>query len=225
MRLKRWMLWGLVGLVLAAGWSCEPLSMKAPTSMPFLKKIAVLPFYWISPPAGARIVTNPLTGAVFAPGRYRVEAASQLTEDWFRMLLKDRSGFNYVSPLEAGRMLENVRRTDLRDLRFRTLRRVGRALGADAVVIGFVYRWRDRVGSSVGVEQPAAVAFDALLIKTSTGAILWAGRYEQTQQSLTENLLNIGLYATRGVRWLTARELAEFGLSRMLAGFPTNKAK
>ncbi len=225
MRLKRWMLWGLVGLVLAAGWSCESLSTKPPTSMPFLKKIAVLPFYWVSPPAEARIVTNPLTGAVFAPGPYRVEAASQLTEDWFRMLLKDRSGFTYASPLEAGRILDNMRRTDLRDFRFGTLRRVGRALGADAVLIGFVYRWRDRLGSSLGVDRPAAVAFDALLIRTATGAILWTGRYEQTQQSLSENLLDIGLYATRGIRWLTARELAEFGLSRMLTGFPTGKSK
>ncbi|MBU1741917.1 MAG: hypothetical protein KKC37_10245 [Proteobacteria bacterium] len=225
MRLRRWMLLGLAGLVLVAGWSCEPLSMKAPTSMPFIKKIAVLPFYWISPPAGARIVTNPLTGAVFAPGPYRVEAAAQLTEDWFRMLLKDRSGFAYVSPLASGRMLDGLRRTDLRDLRRRTLTRVGRSLGADAVVVGFVYRWRERVGSAVGVEQPAAVAFDALLIKTSTGAILWAGRFERTQRSLSENLLEIGLYASQGVRWLTARELAAYGLSRMLSGFPTSKSK
>jgi hypothetical protein len=206
---------------LVAMWSCEPLGVKAPSRMPFLKKIAVMPFYWIS--SGGGIARNPLTGAVFASGPHRVTAAAQLTEDWFRLLLKERTGFHYVSPLTTGRVMGGLRRTDLKDFNRRTFVQVGRSVNADAVLIGFVYRWRERVGSGFGVDSPASVGFDALLVRTTDSAILWSGRFEQTQQALSENLLRIDLYATQGVRWVTARELASFGLSRMIAGFPKAK--
>jgi hypothetical protein len=161
---------------------------------------------------------------VFEAGPLQVTAEARLTEDWFRLLLKDRPNFRYASPLTTGRILSRLRRTDLKDFDRRIFLRVGRAVGADAVLIGFVYRWRERVGAGFGVDSPASVALDALLLRTTDGSVLWHGRFEQTQQALSENLLRIDLYATQGVRWVTARELAGYGLARMISHFPTNKA-
>ncbi len=225
MNRRRWTISGLVVGILVALWSCGPLVLKGPSHLPFLKKIAVMPFYWIPPEAGSQIARNPLTGSVFEAGPFQVTAESQLTEAWFRLLLKDRSGFSYTSPLTTGRILGRVRRSDLKDFVRRDFLKVGREVGADAVLVGFVYRWQERVGAGYGVNSPASVGFDALLLRTTDGSILWSGRFEQTQQALSENLLQIDLYAAQGVRWVTARELADFGLNRMISSFPVKKAR
>jgi len=97
---------------------------------------------------------------------------------------------------------------------------VGMTLEADAVLVGEVYRWQDRVGTDYGIEKPASVAFDLSLVRSSDGAILSRINYDKTQKSLMEDLLDLDTYVRSGGRWLTAEELADFGIKRLVSDMP-----
>jgi len=49
---------------------------------------------------------------------------------------------------------------------------------------------------------------------------VWTGNYDETQQSLTENLLNVVDFFKQGAKWLTADEFAEYGMRKILKTFP-----
>lgn len=87
-----------------------------------------------------------------------------------------------------------------------------------AVLYGRIYRFRERQGSSFSVVEPASVAFALVLYDGKTGRILWMEEFDETQKPLSENVLNIKLYGR--LKWLTAEELAERGLKKMLETFP-----
>ena len=98
--------------------------------------------------------------------------------------------------------------------------KLGRKLGVDYVVVGNVWRYRERVGSSLGVSEPASVAFGLYLVNVSTGKAVWQNHFNETQQSLTENLFKAPAFFKRGAKWLTARELARHGAKDLLKNFP-----
>ncbi len=87
-----------------------------------------------------------------------------------------------------------------------------------AVLYGRIYRFRERQGSSFSVVEPASVAFALVLYDGKTGRILWMEEFDETQKPLSENVLNIKLYGR--LKWLTAEELAERGLKKVLKTFP-----
>ena len=39
------------------------------------------------------------------------------------------------------------------------------------------------------------------------GSVLWKNSFDETQQSLSQDLLNLGQYMKHGLRWYTAEEL------------------
>ncbi len=89
----------------------------------------------------------------------------------------------------------------------------------DAVLMGYIFRFRERVGTSYAIESPASVAFSILLIKKDDGRVIWHSRYEETQEALLSNLLTLGKFIKRRARWVTARELAADALEDMLSTF------
>jgi TolB-like protein len=93
-------------------------------------------------------------------------------------------------------------------------RRLGQLVYADAVLSGRLLRFREREGEALGVKNPASVAFVLELWDVKTGDVLWSGRFDETQQALSENLLGLGQVASRGVKWLTAEELAREGVKK-----------
>jgi hypothetical protein len=97
---------------------------------------------------------------------------------------------------------------------------LGKELGVDFVSIGFVFRFEERIGSSVGVERPASVGFDIHLIRLKDGVEVWRGRMDETQRPLSENLFKIGSFFRRKAQWLTAEELAGVGMEEALRRLP-----
>jgi len=87
----------------------------------------------------------------------------------------------------------------------------------DAVLMGYLFRFRERVGKSYAIESPASVAFSLFLIDMDDGQIVWHSRYEETQEALFSNLLTLGKFIKRKARWVTARELASEALEDMLS--------
>jgi len=109
---------------------------------------------------------------------------------------------------------------DLRGADRPLLIQMGKSLEADAVISGTIYRFRQRMGTSLSVTTPASVAFAMELIRVSDGRTLWGRAFDETQRSLDENLLNLGSFLKRGGGWLTAEELAAAGFKEVMSSFP-----
>ena len=181
-------------------------------------KLLVLPFKDMSAIYGENVsVRCPLCGNVFVTGEVAEGADSVLTNRLF-FLLSDRDDIELIpqgkeqgvwSKLLSGRLSE-------RSLIVET----GSALGADAVLAGYIYRFRERIGTRYSVDLPASVAFDVHLVNVANGRIMWIGHLDETQQPLSDNLLQLGTFIKRKGTWITADEIAFSGLEEMLQKFP-----
>lgn len=67
--------------------------------------------------------------------------------------------------------------------------RLGKAVDAQYVIAGIVWRYTDRVGPALAAESPASVAFSLYLIKVENGQGIWKGTFDKTQRSLSDNIL------------------------------------
>jgi len=97
---------------------------------------------------------------------------------------------------------------------------LGKRLEADYVLVGTVWRYLDRKGGPAAIEAPASVGFALYLIEVSTGVVLWNDSFSETQHSLTENLLVAKDFFEMGAKWLTADELAHYGVKELFKKFP-----
>jgi len=84
------------------------------------------------------------------------------------------------------------------------------SFGADAVLTGVVRRFVERSGGPSGSSRPSAVWF-TLELRTTDGALLWSGTYNETQAALSEDLGSIRRAWQRGFQWVTAADLADYG--------------
>ncbi|HEU4342362.1 MAG TPA: hypothetical protein VFU31_12395 [Candidatus Binatia bacterium] len=94
--------------------------------------------------------------------------------------------------------------------------KIGELVYADAVLTSRVIRFRERVGDQWGAKSPASVAFVVDLLDVKRGDVVWSARFDETQKSLTENILALGDISQRGVKWLTAEELAADGARKVV---------
>ena len=90
----------------------------------------------------------------------------------------------------------------------------------DAVLTGVITRYEDRHGSALAVDRPASVAYDAYLISTRDGEMLWRARFDETQRPLLDNLLLAGRFLQGGGVWQTSDTLTRIGLERVIETFP-----
>ncbi len=100
---------------------------------------------------------------------------------------------------------------------------LGKELNADFVMVGILFRFEERIGSSLGVEKPASVAFDLHLFRLRDGARVWDATFDETQKPLSDNLFQIGSFFRSGAKWLTAEELAAVGINEVLKKLPAVK--
>jgi len=96
----------------------------------------------------------------------------------------------------------------------------GAVRGVDAVLMGYLFHFKNRVGNSYSVESPASVSFSLFLVRVKDRQIVWHGIFEETQQALSENILKIVAFIQRKARWITAREMAAEGLEHLMSTFP-----
>jgi hypothetical protein len=87
-------------------------------------------------------------------------------------------------------------------------RSIAKSLRADAVMTINLNRYIERAGGKYSVRQPASVSFDYRLIQTETGQTLCLGGFDETQKSLTDNILSFQTVFKRKLQWITAEELA-----------------
>jgi hypothetical protein len=97
------------------------------------------------------------------------------------------------------------------------LRQIGEMVYADAVLVSHVRRYRERIGDEWGAKSPASVGFVLDLIDVRRGDIVWSASFDETQKSLSENIFALGDITQRGVRWLSADQLAQEGVKKAVA--------
>lgn len=219
---------GPQGLIAALCLVLSLLSLPTQAAAPEAKKIsisslAVMPFSAArnrieAETTAKEIASCPLNELCFIeppPQETGSEALTQIHQTLMRQRLADR-----VVPRQAARqayeMLELASGDTLRQVAVR----FGKELGVDYVVTGTVWRYEERVGKPMTAESPASVAFLTMLIRVADGMVVWSKRYNKTQTSLSENLLDAPMFIKKGMKWLSAEELASYGAEKILATFP-----
>ncbi len=186
-----------------------------------LKRVLVIPFMDMYSIYGEDVTyTCPLCGHTSITGEVAEGADDYLTRR-LHGVMEARRRFELIPPGQALGVQSTLLSPDSgQPSELDLVLETGRQLSADAVLMGRVYRFRERLGSGYSADSPASVSFDIVLIYVEDGRVLWRGRFEETQQPLSENLYSIDNFFKRKARWLTAEELADDGLQEMLATFP-----
>jgi hypothetical protein len=197
----------------AGGAESEPVSFE-------VERIGVMPFFRGS--YGSDItssITCPVCDLTFDPENLTPDCDRVLT-GFAQELLEIRYGDKVIPMLEVMRAYRQMPKDEFKDTPVALTQRLGKALSANAMILGTVWRYRDRRGGTRAVESPASVAFAVHLVEVETGNILWSKPLAETQQSLSENILKAPAFFARGARWLTADELARFGMEEIFKAFP-----
>ena len=88
------------------------------------------------------------------------------------------------------------------------------------MIVGTVWRYRDRVRDPMGPGRGTSVAFDMYLMEVPSGRALWKVKFDETQRPLTEDIRGAKGLIKKGVRWLSADELARYGVEEVFKRFP-----
>ena len=142
-------------------------------------------------------------------------AAERITKMVYKSL-EYRSDVHLVSSIEVNNALSQGGANDSDANWEEKVKRVKSRLKIDAVVIGLVRTYRERVGTKIGA-TPAAVGFEVHLVDSKSGRIHWTGEYYEEQKPMNEDFMG---FVERGGAFVTARELAEYGVHKMMKQLP-----
>lgn len=92
--------------------------------------------------------------------------------------------------------------------RLQLIRTITTKLASDQALLFTLNRYQERAGDQYSVEDPASLAFEFKLINSADGRVLCSGRFDETQQPLTDNILALPLAIKRGFKWLTVKDMA-----------------
>jgi hypothetical protein len=179
-------------------------------------RIAVLPFQQIVPedlPSSA--MRCPLCGMIFDAAKADGSPETVVEARFLEELEKSKPKFSVIAGDRVAGVYRRVSTASLKAPLLQIVRDVGKELGAEGIVIGYVYRFRERKGEPFAAEKPASVAFEIHLIRVEDGVLVWREAFDRTQSSLMEDLLHVSSW-----KWVTAEELAAGGLEQVLKTFP-----
>lgn len=102
---------------------------------------------------------------------------------------------------------------------------LGKAVHVDYVVVGNIWRFRQRSGNAYASSQPASVAFNLHLVDVAGKSVVWKATFDKSQKALSDNLFQASEFFRQGAKWLTVEELAGFGVKELLKKFPSEGTK
>lgn len=162
------------------------------------------------------MVRSSISGAVFMAAPVSDSIVLQMNDMLLNRLMKNED-YDLVSPNQVRGVFSSIISGDKPSLDdIEVIKKIGKAFNAQFVLIGYLYRWQERKGTEYSAKQPASVAFDLNLVQSETGDIIWKGSFDKTQQSLMENLFDFSFFFKGKGKWMTARQLAELGLSELI---------
>lgn len=220
--LSIWLL-ALAGLIMCGGCHFQKTSafyeMRTET---VINKVVVDGFH-AAMPQGMQpgIIRDPLSGTAYMAEPVSQNIVNRMTDVLFDRVAAEK-GYELVSPGQAKGVFSNIIHSDKHVAMSPTemLQEVGHTFKADAVLSGYIYRWREREGTDYAVNRPASVAFDLHLISPAEGTMLWKAKFDKTQRSLFENVFDLSTFIKSKGRWMTVEKLAMLGLQKMLAEMP-----
>jgi hypothetical protein len=146
-------------------------------------------------------------------------AAERITQLlWNR--LRAREGIRVYSPSDTARAIAASLTGKTQPHPHAVAAQAASSLKADAALIGQVLVYQERVGSRLGANPPASVGFEVKVV-AADGQVLWEGNYYEKQRPLTEDAR--GFFERHGA-FVTADELAQYGVDEMLKEFPFGQA-
>jgi len=184
--------------------------------------LAILPFLIERMDDPSRGAVCPVCQGVYKRGNILYGSQRTLTQ----LLQQKMNTLEMFRILPLEKVEDTFSKKDKGQFEFRPLRsaiQLGKDLDVDFIIIGYLFRFEDRIGSRIGVEKPASVGFDVHLLRVRDGKRVWDGRFDETQQALSENLLKMGSFVRRGAAWLKAEELSSVGMDEMLKRLPSAK--
>jgi hypothetical protein len=183
-------------------------------------RMAVISFQPINPDGeqGSTVIC-PLCGTVYSSGEI-LKGSENTVEEIFIDKLHELKEVELIPSDKVQSVYKRIASESLKEPLMNILRKVGRELGADVVVVGYVYRYTEREGYDYSVKHPASVFFEIHMIKTIDGSIIWRGFFDKTQKSLMEDVFQIFSFVKGGGKWMTARQLTEQGMNTIFETFP-----
>ncbi len=214
---------GLLCVYLLIGCSTKsPPPPPEPPSEPLhIKTLVILPFQNMVDTYGVNVtIQDRLSGNVYTTGHVETGADQKITAQ-ATSLLKGRRGLTLIPESLAEGAVSSILSAEKAEIPERELlAKVGASVGADAVLAGKIYRFQERDGTGFSVNTPASVAFELDLVLVSDARVVWYGHFDETQQSLFEDLFQWNTFWKRKAMWITAEQLALEGLNSVFETFP-----
>lgn len=222
-------------LVFSAGCSGWKVTTESSDILPryTVRSLALVPFSSIATPQardqGGPFFANPqnihqydmsvaIPTYVEPPPRQAVvvpASAADLVTQLFRRRLESRAGLRMMSLGDSAKA--SATDGSLAKTRPEAVAAVvAKTLKADAAVMGSVFLYQERVGSRLGANPPASVGFEVKVV-AADGQVLWVGNYYERQRPLTEDVVG---FVQRFGMFVTAEELAEYGVDELMKEFP-----
>jgi len=222
------------------GFGCVPPKVYIQAAPQFepshISSVAVLPFQAIKTPQWGSGTTS---GSVRDPEEIRTqfrlpgtdqvngtetrkelyvvpETAAQRITTKVVLALGSRPSLRVIGPPESSSMVDKTQ--DTQPSLQAMAQEAGIRLKVDAVLTGLVRTYREREGSKLGA-NPAAVGFEVYLVRPSDGTVLWRGEFFEEQKPLTQDV--VGFFEAGG--FVTADELAEMGVQKVMKAFPVGR--
>jgi len=184
------------------------------------EKIGVLPFFKgrRSADTGETLIC-PICELSFKSENIK-DGADRAITSYVQEALERRYGDKVIALDEVSRVYQEIPRDDTKDTPRSLAQKAGEALGADLMIAGTVWRYRDRVRDPMGPGRGASVAFDMYLMEVPSGKAVWKAKFDETQRPLTEDIRGAKKLIKKGARWLSADELARYGVEEVFKRFP-----
>jgi len=187
------------------------------------KRIAVMPFLVGKLESPEQPVEKPLSqplGQLHIDSANLAEGADQIMTRLVNDALQIRFADQTVSMEEAAAVYTDVIRDQTLDTPRKLAKKFGENLQADLVVIGTIWRFREKGTVKEIADSPASVAFSVYLMEVSSGKRLWRDAFDGTQKTLSEDVLGGLKQIKMGLRWLSVNELARYGVKNVFRKFP-----
>ncbi len=186
------------------------------SSISSIKKVAVIKFAEGIPDGNL----CPITGFNFAPADV-LSGSGETIADHFSAQLSER-GFTLVGAEEVNEVTDRIYNGGDFDIALAVS--VAKETGADAVIVGYVARYEERVGGNFTADKPASVAFSVAVVSPEDGRIIWKARFDKTQRPFFEDLTDFKSFFQGGMTWQTADEFSGIGVLQVMDKSPLTSA-
>lgn len=164
---------------------------------------------------GVHLIREPIGGTYHYAQRVPQEVIQEMEQlVWSELQKRNIKELLFTDQFKAS-FLAELGREETFDMK-RLIFKSGEESGLDAVIIGHIYRFREREGSDFAVALPALVSFDLHLLDIPKREVVSRYTVDIEQKSLSENLLGIGQLTKSGFRWAKASTLAKQGVEKAL---------